>query len=91
MIIPVNGSTKPGTITLTGSGTRPLPLSAGGTVNLYSSIINDGGTVRAPIGTINLGSDGTGTPFVDPITNQNGPTTFGVSASCRQRVVRFRR
>ncbi len=74
----VNGTTRAGTITLTGSGTRPLPLSAGGTVNLYGSIINDGGTVRAPLGTINLGSDGTGMPFVDPITNQNGPTTFSV-------------
>ena len=75
----VNGVTKPGTITLAGSGTRPLPLSAGGTLNIYSSIINDGGTVRAPVGTINLGSDGTSKPFVDPITNQNGPSTFGIS------------
>lgn len=74
-----NGSTKPGTITLAGSGTRPLPLSGGGTVNIYSSIINDGGVIRAPIGTINIGSGGTGTPFVDPITNQNGPTTFAVA------------
>ena len=65
-----NGIAKPGTITLIGSGTRPLPLSAGGTVNIYGAIINDAGTVRAPIGTINLGSDETSAPFVDPITNQ---------------------
>ncbi len=75
----LNGSTRAGTITLTGSGARPLPLSAGGTVNIYGSLINDGGTIRAPIGTINLGSDGTGAPFVDPITNQNGPSAFGVA------------
>lgn len=73
-----SGSTRAGTITLTGSGPRPLPLSAGGTVNIYSSLIHDGGVVRAPIGAIHLGSDGTGAPFVDPITNQNGPTTFQV-------------
>lgn len=75
---PVDGTMRAGTITLTGSGTRPLPLSAGGTVNIYGSLINDGGIVRAPIGTINLGSDGTGAPFIDPITLQNGPTTFQV-------------
>ncbi len=73
-----NGSPKLGTVTLTGSGTRPLPLSAGGTVNIYGSVINDGGTVRAPIGTINLGSDGTGASFVDQITNITPPLTSQV-------------
>jgi filamentous hemagglutinin len=74
----VRGATHAGTITLAGSGTRPLPLSAGGTVNLLATRIKDGGVVRAPIGTINLGSDGTGAPFVDPITDQNGPSTSQV-------------
>ena len=77
----VNGTAKAGTVTLTGSGTRPLPLSAGGTVNVYGSIINDAGTVRAPLGTVNLGSDTASTAFVDPITNQSAPTAFAVALS----------
>lgn len=51
---------RPGSITITGSGDRPLPLSAGGELNLYASEIIQGGTLRAPLGTINLGWDGTG-------------------------------
>jgi filamentous hemagglutinin family protein len=49
-----------GSITITGSGTVPLPMSAGGTLNLFSSEINQGGVLRAPFGVINLGWDGTG-------------------------------
>jgi filamentous hemagglutinin family protein len=40
---------------LPGSVTRPLPLSAGGTLNLYATTIDDDGTVVAPFGSINLG------------------------------------
>ena len=45
-----------GSITILGSGSRALPLSAGGTLNLYATDISQGGVLRAPIGTINLGS-----------------------------------
>ena len=43
-ILPAGGPTLPS-----------LPLSAGGTLNIYASVINQGGVVRAPLGTINLG------------------------------------
>ncbi|HEV7402377.1 MAG TPA: filamentous hemagglutinin N-terminal domain-containing protein, partial [Chthoniobacteraceae bacterium] len=45
----------PGTITVLGSGSRDLPLSAAGTLNLYGSVIQQGGVLRAPLGTINIG------------------------------------
>ncbi|MEI8340679.1 MAG: hypothetical protein WCH43_03970, partial [Verrucomicrobiota bacterium] len=57
----LNGATQPGTVTVESSGVRQLPLSAGGELNLYASIIQQGGVLRAPIGVINLGWDGTGT------------------------------
>ena len=63
-----NGSTQPGSITInptvdaSGQLQLPtLPLSAGGTLTLYASSIDQGGTLRAPFGTINLGWNGVGT------------------------------
>lgn len=50
-----------GTITIVRSGTATLPLSAGGTLSLYASEIDQGGVLVAPFGIINLGWDGTGT------------------------------
>jgi len=52
------GKTHPGTVIIEPSGDRPLPLSAGGTLSIYASVIDQGGVLRAPIGTINLGWDG---------------------------------
>ncbi|HWB06513.1 MAG TPA: filamentous hemagglutinin family protein [Verrucomicrobiales bacterium] len=69
------GSTLPGTVTVTGSGTRSLPWSAGGTLNIYASVIEHGGILRAPLGTINLGWDGTGAAPTDAITNLPVPVT----------------
>ena len=69
----------PGTITLIASGTRPLPLSAGGQLNVYGSVINDGGVLRAPIGTINIGFDGTGNAPVDAISNLAVPSAQEVN------------
>ena len=57
-------------MTIAGVGDRQLPLSAGGELNIYGSIIKQGGTLRAPLGTINLGWDGTGTAPVGAITGQ---------------------
>lgn len=72
----VNGMTQPGSVTIASSGVqRSLPLSAGGTLNIYGSIINQGGVLRAPIGSINLGWDGTGTAPVNLLTNAAVPVT----------------
>ena len=70
-----NGVTRPGTITVAGSGVRPLPLSGGGVLNLYATQITQGGTLRAPLGAINLGWDGVGTAPVNLISNQTAAAT----------------
>jgi len=57
-----------GSVTIRGGDKRALPFSAGGTLSIYASEITQGGTLRAPIGTINLGWNGTGTAPVDPIS-----------------------
>ncbi len=59
------GLLKSGTVNFESSGVRNLPLEAGGTLNVFASIINQGGTLRAPLGIINLGWDGTGTAPLD--------------------------
>ena len=66
----VDGKNHLGSVTINASGGRQLPLSAGGTLSIYGSIIDQHGVLRAPIGTINLGWDGTGTGPVDPITGK---------------------
>ena len=66
----VGGVTMPGSITIAGSGERPLPLSAGGQLNIYASNITQGGVLRAPLGGITVGWDGTGTALVNPLTGQ---------------------
>ena len=64
------GAAQQGTVSITGSGARQLPFSAGGTLNIHAGVIEQGGVLRAPVGTINLGWDGTGTAPKDPVTNQ---------------------
>ena len=64
------GSNHLGSVSINGSGTSPLPLSAGGTLSVYGSIISQNGTLRAPIGTIRLGGGVTSPIPIDPITNQ---------------------
>ncbi|MDD5198248.1 MAG: filamentous hemagglutinin N-terminal domain-containing protein, partial [Terrimicrobiaceae bacterium] len=59
---------KPGSVVIKASGARQLPLSAGGTLSFYASDITQAGVLRAPLGTINLGWDGTGAAPVDLIT-----------------------
>ncbi|RYD23498.1 MAG: filamentous hemagglutinin N-terminal domain-containing protein [Verrucomicrobiaceae bacterium] len=73
------GVTREGSITVTGNGTKSLPLSAGGTLSLYSSNIVQNGTLRAPFGTINLGWDGTGTRPVDILAGSTGGNRFPVT------------
>ncbi len=78
-IAPQNGLVQPGTVSFEMSpaaATRPVPLSAGGTVSVYASIINQNGVIYAPLGTVNLGWDGSGTaPATDRITGLPVPST----------------
>ncbi len=57
-----------GSVTIAASGDRPLPISAGGTLGIYAQRITQGGVLRAPMGTINLGWDGIGAAPTDLIT-----------------------
>jgi filamentous hemagglutinin family protein len=66
---------KPGSVKIFQAGSRPLPLSAGGTLGVYASVIEQGGTLRAPFGTINLGWDGTGDAPVDAVSGRAIPVT----------------
>jgi hypothetical protein len=66
----IDGVTYPGSITIAAGGNRPLPLSAGGQLNLYAAIIEQNGVLRAPLGTINVGDGVLGTSPLDPISNQ---------------------
>src|SRR5262249_13545646 len=62
------GMNHSGSVSFFSSGERSLPFSAGGVLSVYASTINQDGTLRVPIGTINLGWDGTGISPVDLIS-----------------------
>ena len=47
-----------GSVTLRSGGNNDAPLSAGGRLGIYSSEIIQGGVLRAPLGTLQLGWDG---------------------------------
>lgn len=53
------GTAGRGSVTILGSKTRPMPYSAGGSLNIFASTITQSGTLRAPFGSIALGWDGT--------------------------------
>ncbi|MEI6861760.1 MAG: hypothetical protein WCL04_05850, partial [Verrucomicrobiota bacterium] len=69
----ISGVTYTGSVTVVASGTRSLPLSAGGILNVRGSVITQGGVLRAPLGVINVGGGGSGT--VNLISNQPFATT----------------
>lgn len=77
----VGAVNQQGSVTIAASGHHALPLSAGGTLSIYASKIEQGGTLVAPFGTINLGWDGIGgwdggqTAPKDLITNLTVPVT----------------
>ena len=48
-----------GSITILSQGGAEIPLSAGGSLSIYASSIHQSGVLRAPLGTITLGWDGT--------------------------------
>ena len=54
-----------GSVTIVASGERQLPLSAGGSLNIYATNITQGGVLRTPLGVINLGWNGVGSAPVD--------------------------
>ena len=62
-----------GSVNINQSGIRPVPYSAGGNLNVFASNIVQGGTMRAPFGSIILGWDGTdfdpSTTAIDSPTN----------------------
>ena len=63
-----NGATVRGTVDIESNGVaRPLPLSAGGTLNVYGTNIVQNGTLAAPFGTINLGAAPDATTGLTPI------------------------
>lgn len=57
-----------GSVTFAHSGTvSSTPLSAGGSLNVYAAEIRQGGVLRAPLGSIQLGWDGTGAMPLDRV------------------------
>ncbi|MDR3401065.1 MAG: filamentous hemagglutinin family protein [Chthoniobacter sp.] len=88
----VGGITMPGTVTILPGGIRQLPLSAAGTLDITGSIINQGGTLRAPLGTINLGTATTtqvnllpgsitSVSAIDPISGQGLLIPYGINVN----------
>jgi filamentous hemagglutinin family protein len=64
-----NGANAAGSVAIHSAGERPLPLSAGGQLNVYASVINQDGVLRAPLGSINVGTGILGAAPTDPISN----------------------
>jgi len=73
-----HGNAENGSVTIRGSGTQALPLSAGGTLDIYASDIIQDGVLRAPFGTINLGWDGSGVSPEDPVTGAGITSGYNV-------------
>ena len=69
----------PGTINIVSSGSRQVPLSAGSTLNVFASAINQDGVLQAPDGTIQLGWNGSGTAPIDPLTDAAVPVAQSLS------------
>ena len=67
------GGIQAGSVTIDAGALRPLPYSAGGTLGIYASQITQAGALRAPVGTIRLGWNGTGTAPVNPIAGTTLP------------------
>jgi filamentous hemagglutinin len=62
-----DGELIPGSVSIRRGGQRSLPFSAGGELSIYASEINQNGTLRAPVGTITVGWDGSGAAPLNPI------------------------
>ena len=62
-----------GSVTVEAAGQRALPLSAGGQLSIFASVIHQNGVLRAPFGAITLGWDGSGTPPTDLLAGSTLP------------------
>ncbi|MFZ4716950.1 MAG: hypothetical protein ACOYMT_05340, partial [Chthoniobacterales bacterium] len=69
-----------GSITMRSDGRVSSPLSAAGSVALYSSRLDIDGTINVPFGTISLGWDGAGDTPVNPLSGSGLKLGPGVSA-----------
>ena len=58
----------------TGGSARALPFSAGGTLNVHAASIFHNGVLRAPLGNINLGWNGTGNSPANPVAGNLAAT-----------------
>ncbi len=65
----LDGVMQNGAVKIAPAGDRFLPLSAGGTLNIFANTISQGGVLRAPIGSVNIGSSDFSNEAVDPISN----------------------
>ncbi len=72
-VIAYDDGAQRGSVSILGGAARQLPWSAGGTLNVFASVISQSGVLRAPQGTINLGWDGSGSAPIDPITDAAVP------------------
>ncbi len=77
----IGAQSHAGSVTIARSGDAPLPLSAGGQLNVYGSVIRQGGVLEAPIGTINLGWNSLGAVPVDAITGKGIAPALQVTLS----------
>ena len=68
-----------GSVTFEASGVRALPLSAGGTLNVFATNITQNGTLRVPLGTINLGWNGEGDAPVSALSGDKVSATKTVT------------
>lgn len=62
-----------GSITVLSSGSSGAPLSAGGSLRLMAAAIDQRGTLRAPLGSITLGWDGSGAAPANAVTGSAAP------------------
>ena len=75
----VGDATLPGSVSFAASGIRALPISAGGTLNVFASDITQNGTLRVPLGTINLGWNGEGDAPVSELSGEKAVVTKTVT------------
>lgn len=68
-----------GSITVLSSGSSGIPLSAGGNLRLMAANIDQRGTLRAPLGSITLGWDGSGAVPANAVTGTALPLTTTAS------------
>lgn len=86
-IFAYDGTGAPGSVSVVASGRGAAPLSAGGSLRIFAPTIRQSGTLRAPLGSIVLGWDGSdldaSTPALDGPANAVG----GIAAPVADRVI----